>query len=804
VPTISLVDSNPSILEDNAATLSLSVSGVGANVDVAVHVTGLPSGSRVGVTDPAKANAVFVDPDTGAWIVLEDAWGEIVVTPPQNYFGIFSPTLTAVADHDVDGTTSGTALPSISVSPVSDGVTGSASGSGNEGSLVKVNVSASLIDPDETITGIRISSLGDGAILTNAAGIPLPSVGGVYSFASLAAMSDVYVKSPDYLHGTRSFQVEVDTLDTAPGLPSNSKTTSFAGAVTVVAVADGATFSGPAAQLSGVEGGSIRIAGPGGITVSPLDNDGSEAHSIIVRAMSVPAGATPQDVRFSHGVNNGDGTWTMTKAEFALATMSLPGHSAGEAVLRVSFSSMERSNGSTNTASSQDYTVTVAAVATAPALVVQPVTGVEDAAIPLAIDAALVDRDGSETLAVTISGLPPGASLSAGTALGGGTWQLTPAQLAGLSLSLAPHDFGTFSLTVVATATETGPATPQSASTTAALVVTVPDAFDIFNGTAGDDVLAGTKGADLLAGLAANDTLSGGLGNDTLSGSSGNDTADFSHATQGFAATLGATVTVTVGVGDTDVLLDIENLVGGSGDDTLVGDGGANILAGGLGNDTLRGGAGNDTLRGGDGDDVFLLTAAADGVDSYDGGSGTDTVLGSAASDALSVSSGLPNLSGIEVLDGGSGAANTLLGSSGIDILDFSSLSVRNFLIDAGGGDDIVIGGAEGETIDGGSGADTLSGGGGADRFMIGASALSARDVVTDLDATDTIDLSGLMSSLGAPPDPATTHVRFVQNGADVEIRIDQNGTSTGDTNTLVAIIQNQAFDDVARQVSYG
>jgi Ca2+-binding RTX toxin-like protein len=484
--------------------------------------------------------------------------------------------------------------------------------------------------------------------------------------------------------------------------------------------------------------------------------------------------------------------------------MSLPGHSAGEAVLRVSFSSMERSNGSTNTASSQDYTVTVAAAATAPALAVQPVTGVEDAAIPLAIDAALVDRDGSETLAVTISGLPPGASLSAGTALGGGTWQLTPAQLSGLSLSLAPHDFGTFSLTVVATATETGPATPQSASTTAALVVTVPDAFDIFNGTAGDDVLAGTKGADLLAGLAANDTLSGGLGNDTLSGSSGNDTADFSHATQGFAATLGAAVTVTVGAGDTDILLDIENLVGGSGDDTLVGDAGANILAGGLGNDTLRGGAGNDTLRGGDGDDVFLLTAAADGVDSYDGGSGTDTVLGSAASDALSVSSGLPNLSGIEVLDGGSGAANTLLGSSGIDILDFSSLSVRNFLIDAGGGDDIVIGGAEGETIDGGSGADTLSGGGGADRFMIGASALSARDVVTDLEATDTIDLSGLVSSLGATPASAADHVRFVQNGLDVEIRIDQNGTSMGDTNTLVAVIQNQAAGHVQHQTFYG
>jgi hypothetical protein len=87
---------------------------------------------------------------------------------------------------------------------------------------------------------------------------------------------------------------------------------------------------------------------------------------------------------------------------------------------------------------------------------------------------------------------------------------------------------------------------------------------------------------------------------------------------------------------------------------------------------------------------------------------------------------------------------------------------------------------------------------------MIGASALSARDVVTDLEATDTIDLSGLVSSLGATPASAADHVRFVQNGLDVEIRIDQNGTSMGDTNTLVAVIQNQAAGHVQHQTFYG
>src|SRR4029453_11908216 len=47
------------------------------------------------------------------------------------------------------------------------------------------------------------------------------------------------------------------------------------------------------------------------------------------------------------------------------------------------------------------------------------------------IAASLVDTDGSETLTIQISGVPAGATLSAGTNLGGGVWSLTSAQLAG-------------------------------------------------------------------------------------------------------------------------------------------------------------------------------------------------------------------------------------------------------------------------------------------------------------------------------------------------------------------------------------
>lgn len=60
---------------------------------------------------------------------------------------------------------------------------------------------------------------------------------------------------------------------------------------------------------------------------------------------------------------------------------------------------------------------------------------------------------------------------------------------------------------------------------------------------------------------------------------------------------------------------DIENAVGGAGNDTITGNALANQLDGGAGSDTLNGGSGNDTLLAGAGNDLI------------DGGDGDDTVV---------------------------------------------------------------------------------------------------------------------------------------------------------------------------------
>lgn len=113
--------------------------------------------------------------------------------------------------------------------------------------------------------------------------------------------------------------------------------------------------------------------------------------------------------------------------------------------------------------------IAVNAVADAPPLTVTPASGAQNTAIPLNINASLVDIDGSENLSLQIAGVPSNSLLNAGMNLGGGLWQLSLAQLAGLTLTPSTDD--DFTLNVTATATEIS--NSNAASTVANLSVTV-------------------------------------------------------------------------------------------------------------------------------------------------------------------------------------------------------------------------------------------------------------------------------------------------------------------------------------------
>lgn len=129
-------------------------------------------------------------------------------------------------------------------------------------------------------------------------------------------------------------------------------------------------------------------------------------------------------------------------------------------------------------------------------------------------------------------------------------------------------------------------------------------------GSAFDDIINGSDGDNVFYASAGNDIIDGsgqGAAGDTFDASASSNNLNI-DLDAGSASGIDATSTVT--------LVDIENAVGGSGNDTIVGS------------------SANNTLVGNDGDDTFVASA---GQDNIDGGAGADSVQFAGNSDAYAV-----------------------------------------------------------------------------------------------------------------------------------------------------------------------
>ncbi len=124
-----------------------------------------------------------------------------------------------------------------------------------------------------------------------------------------------------------------------------------------------------------------------------------------------------------------------------------------------------------------------------------------------------------------------------------------------------------------------------------------------------DDVLYSGAGNDLVVGGLGDDRIIGGSGAgiDTYDGGGGTDTVDYSSAKLSVAVDLDAG-SATGSEIHSDTLIDIENVIGGSGRDVIRGDGADNLLDGAGGHDTLEGRGGNDRLIGGDLTDTAVFS----------------------------------------------------------------------------------------------------------------------------------------------------------------------------------------------------
>jgi VCBS repeat-containing protein len=226
------------------------------------------------------------------------------------------------------------------------------------------------------------------------------------------------------------------------------------------------------------------------ITSGLTDVDGSESLSINIDG--VPDGAS-----LSNGTNNGDGSWTLDSDDLEGLSITPAQNSDTDFTLSVTATSSEGNDSASVTGT---INVSVAADADAPTLVLESASGTEDQAIALDISTALTDTDGSESLSITINGVPDGASLSNGSDNGDGSWALETADLDGLTITPATDSDTDFELTVTTTSTEANSGSVATTSGTIQVSVEPADDAAVIGGE-----ISGTTTED--AGQAISGTL---------------------------------------------------------------------------------------------------------------------------------------------------------------------------------------------------------------------------------------------------------------------------------------------------------
>jgi Ca2+-binding RTX toxin-like protein len=211
---------------------------------------------------------------------------------------------------------------------------------------------------------------------------------------------------------------------------------------------------------------------------------------------------------------------------------------------------------------------------------------------------------------------------------------------------------------------------------------------DILYGEDDDDILSGGTGDDALYGGNGNDMLVGGAGADYLDGGVGDDTVSYADETDDITVALWA-----IGKGGSaegDTYKNIENIIGGKGNDHLSSNSNNSVIEGGMGADVLIGQSGfENTVSYSTSTSGVTVRLRNDGR--YGRGYGGDAEG--------------------DLLDG----FYNLVGSEYNDVLTLSDWygTVKGL-----GGDDILQGGKSTDVLDGGKGDDLLQGGDGEDTYL--------------------------------------------------------------------------------------
>ncbi|MEM7694795.1 MAG: LamG-like jellyroll fold domain-containing protein [Pseudomonadota bacterium] len=275
-------------------------------------------------------------------------------------------------------------------------------------------------------------------------------------------------------------------------------------------------------------------------------------------------------------------------------------------------------------------------------------------------------------------------------------------------------------------------------------------------------------------------TFDGSVTSGAVGGTAGNDTIDIGYTDGDGNEVTNGSNEIYAGAGNDSVTSGngADSIYGGEGDDTLVAGKGHDTVMGGAGDDVIATGDGNDVLTGGAGNDRFLVSYDFD----------DDTIIGGEASEVAGDTIDATAMDrALDVIFTGNEAGtmedtNDILEFSEIEnvvLTDFNdtvdaSVTTDGINLDAGAGNDSILGGAGNDTIAVGAGNDTVTGGAGRDTIVLADGAGSTQ--VTDFDMTDSgdgttidqLDVTGLTNG----GNPVTTD--------DVTVT-DTNGDGTGD-----------------------
>ena len=690
-PTLDVADASGS--EESATELVIDAGLTDASEVLSVTISGVPDGATL---------SAGTNNGDGTWTLSSGDLDGLTITPADDYSGSFDLSVT-VTSADGEDTASVTDVITVDIAGVADTPTLDViAASGDEDTNIALDIDAGLSDASEVLS-VTISGVPNGATLSAGA----DNGDGTWTL-SAGDLDGLTIKPADDYSGSFDLSVTVTSTD-------GDDTASVSDTITVdvAGVADAPTLD--ASDASGDEDTNIALDIDAGLS------DASEVLSVTISG--VPDGAT-----LSAGSNNGDGTWTLSAGDLDGLTIKPADDYSGSFDLSVTVTSTD---GDDTASVSDTITVDVEGVADTPTLEVSDASGDEGNSVALDIDAAVTDS--SETLSITISGVPSGATLSAGTNNGDGTWTLTSAQLVGLTIAAASDYSGTFELNVSVQSRDGD----DTATTTAILDVTIEEMV------AADEVVWGSGSNDNIETGSGNDTIGSGGGHDTISTNAGNDTIWAGNGND----------VIYAGDGDDSVTGDggDDYIDAGAGNDTVHGGEGENTIYGGSGNNYITGGSDDDSIYASDGDNIIYANEGNNhietgaGNDSLYAGSGDDTILGGDGDNYVSAGEGenyIATGSGNDRITSGSDD-DTIIGGDGNN--EITAGEGKN-TIWAGSGNDTISTGSENDKIYAGDGNNTISAGGGNNIIETGSgndsiTASGGNDTVNAGDGNDNIDV---------------------------------------------------------------